>query len=60
MEQEIKTNGKEILIKLAKLQEDIEYIKSHMKKNEELESEMKDWEETSAEDSADFFEKHNL
>ncbi len=42
--------------RLVKLQADMNYIKEHMI----LEKEMREWEEAGAEDSADFFEKHNL
>ena len=53
---------KEILTKLARLEADVEDIKLHIKleRDKELETEMKDWEETSAGDASDFFEKHNL
>ena len=62
MEQETKFNNKEILVKLAKLQADVDYIKKNIRldKDNELKEEIKMWEEASAEDSADFFEKHNL
>jgi hypothetical protein len=56
MEQKTKSEAKEILVKLAKLQADIEYIKQHI----QLEEETQTWEKVSAEDSANFFEKHNL
>ena len=54
--------SKEILTKLTKLQTDIEYIKSRMElgKSEELEMEIKKWENASAEDSSDFFNRRNL
>ena len=51
---------KEILTRLARLQADVEYIKSNMKLEDELKEEMKAWEETGAEDCANFLEKHNL
>lgn len=62
MEQEAKINTQEIMEKIAKIQADIEYIKSHMnfKEDKELEKEMNIWEEASAEDSEDFFEQHHL
>ena len=62
MEQEIKFNSREILTKLAKLQADVDYIKKNISpdKDNELKEEMKMWEEASAEDTADFFEKNNL
>ena len=53
MEQEIKINAKEIMEKLSKLQEDIEYIKKNMKTDEiSLDEEMKLWEQASEEDIA--------
>lgn len=60
MEQEAKLNAKEILTKLAKLQADVDNIKSQMKLEEDLKTEMKQWEGTSAEDSSNFLEKYNL
>ncbi|MBS3093633.1 hypothetical protein J4456_03590 [Candidatus Pacearchaeota archaeon] len=61
MEQEIKINAKEIMEKLSKLQEDIEYIKKNMKTDEiSLDEEMKLWEQASEEDIAEFNRKHNL
>lgn len=55
MEQE-KVNVKEIMIKLARLQADVDYIKEKLS----LEEEMNVWEQVSAEDSAEFFEKYDL
>ena len=60
MAQETKLDVKEILIRLAKLQSDVEYIKSNMETDKNLEAEMTDWEEASAIDSSGFFEKHAL
>jgi len=66
MEQEIKVSNREIIEKLARLQADIEYIKSHMKldkdseEDKELQLEMRTWEEASEKDNANFFEKYNL
>ena len=61
MEQEIKINAKEIMEKLSKLQEDIEYIKKNMKTDEiSLDEEMKLWEQASEEDIAEFNRKYNL
>ncbi len=52
---------KEILLKLAKLQEDIDYIKSRIKSEESrLKSEIIEWEEASVEDTSNFLEKYNL
>ncbi len=54
--------SKEILTKLAKLQEDVEYIKLHfkLKRDEDLEAEIKEWENASAEDTSNFLDKHDL
>ncbi|MBS3077510.1 hypothetical protein J4233_04530 [Candidatus Pacearchaeota archaeon] len=60
MAQEMNLDVKEILTRLARLQADVEYIKSNMKLEDELKEEMKAWEETGAEDCANFLEKHNL
>jgi len=61
MTQETKLNINEILTKLAKLQTDVDYLKSRMEpEDKKLEAEMKSWEEASVEDASDFFEKHNL
>ena len=52
---------KEILLKLDKLQEDIDYIKSRIKSEESrLKSEIIEWEEASVEDTSNFLEKYNL
>ena len=61
MEQETKFNPKEIMIKLAKLQADIDYIKKNIRLNEdnELDKEMKAWEEASEEDIINW-EKENI
>ncbi len=61
MTQEIKFN-REIIIRLAKLQSDLNYIKEKMEflENNAFKSEMAIWEEASVGDNADFFEKHNL
>ena len=57
MEQEAKFNQREIL---AKLQANVEYIKSNMKiKNKESEEEMKAWQKASEEDILNW-EKENL
>ena len=52
--------SKEILDRLVKLQSDIEYIKVKVESNGELQLEMSDWENASAEDSSDFFEENSL
>ncbi len=54
--EEVKMNSNEIMIKLARLQLDVDYIKAKLS----LEEEMNTWEQMSAEDDADFFEKNNL
>ena len=61
-QEEYKINAKEIMLKLAKLQIEVDYLKSHLEPEEdkELEREIRMWEEAGVEDSADFFEKHNL
>ena len=56
MKQEIETNTKEIIQRLAKLQLDIEYIKKHIFLEDK---EMKMWEEASEEDIVRW-EKENL
>lgn len=56
MEQETTINAKDIMTRLARLQSDVDYIKEKLS----LEEEMIELEQASAEDSADFFEKHNL
>lgn len=53
------TDAREILIKLARLQADVEYIKSHIK-SAELKIEIAGWEETSVEDTSNFLKKNNL
>lgn len=53
---EVKINVNEIMIKLARLQSDVDYIKSKLSLEEEMES----LEQISAEDSSNFFEEHNL
>jgi len=51
---------KEILLKLAKLQADIDFIKSRISDDGRLKSEMIEWEEASVEDTSNFLEKYNL
>ena len=62
MVQEIKINAQDIVARLVKLQSDINFIKEKMNFVDEklLTAEMEAWENASAEDSADFFDKHNL
>lgn len=62
MSQEVKLNMNEIIVRLAKLESDLGYIKEKIEflENNSLKSEIGIWEETSIEDSVDFFEKHNL
>lgn len=67
MAQEVKFNVNEVLAKLARLQADVEYIKSHIKQEEskelegdkELQAEMKAWEQASEEDIINW-EKENI
>lgn len=54
--EEVKINVNEIMIKLARLQSDVEYIKDKLS----LEEEMKILEQMSTDDNIDFFKKHNL
>ena len=61
MKIETKLNVNEILTKLSKLQADVDYIKSHIgKEDRSLEAEMRCWEKISVEDTSDFFKKYNL
>lgn len=53
---EVKMNVNEIMIKLTRLQSDVDYIKAKLS----LEEEMEEWEQMSADDNANFFEEHNL
>ena len=53
---ELEINVKNIMFKLANIQSDMNYIKEKLLLKEELEM----LEQSSAEDSADFFEKYNL
>ena len=60
MEQETKFNPKEIMIKLAKLQADVDYIKENIKldKDSGLKEEMKIWEEAGVEDLLNWEKEH--
>ncbi|MEK6792720.1 MAG: hypothetical protein AABX95_02790 [Nanoarchaeota archaeon] len=53
---EVKINLNQIMVKLARLQSDVDYLKIKFS----LEEEMENLEQMSVEDSADFFEKHRL
>lgn len=61
MEQKIESDIAEILIRLARLQSDIEHIKSNIVSEEkkEVELEMNAWDEASEEDISNW-EKENL
>lgn len=53
-------NTNEILIKLAGLQKELNSIKDSLEIQGDINLEMKEWEETSSEDTNNFLEKHNL
>ena len=61
MTQETKLSMNEIILRLAKLQSDLDYIKEKIKSEEEkeLENEIKIWEKASEEDILNW-EKENL
>ena len=54
--------SKEILTRLVKLQSDVEDIKVHIKigGTNDLDMEIKNWENVSVEDSSNFLEENNL
>ncbi|MEN9626452.1 MAG: hypothetical protein RL557_780 [archaeon] len=60
MEQEIKVNANDIMEKLEKLQEDINFIKKNITAEISLHEELKIWEQASEDDIAEFNKKHNL
>jgi len=61
MVQETNNINKELIAKIVRLQLELDEIKSQMGISQlSLKEEMKAWEESSTEDSADFFEKYNL
>ncbi len=53
---EVKIDVGEIMLKLARLQSDVDYIKAKLS----LEEEMEAWEQISTEDSTNFFEEQDL
>ena len=60
MEQEVKVNAKEIMERLTKLQEDLDFVKRHIPFEDDLfKKEMEAWERASEEDNINW-DKENL